>query len=41
MYSLYQSQIRETLQAKIYQKNHNFTEIFGQRTFYLIKEKKI
>ena len=41
MYSLYQSQIRETLQAKIYQKSHNFTQIFGQRTFYLIKEKKI
>lgn len=41
MYSLYQSPIRETLQAEIYEKPHGFTRIFGKEYFYLIKQKKI
>lgn len=41
MYSLYQSPLREILQAEIYQKAHGFTRIFWKEYFYLIKAKKI
>lgn len=41
MYSLYQSAVRETLQAEIYQKPHGFVRLFRKEYFYLIKSKKI
>lgn len=41
MYSLYQSPIREVLQAEIYQKPHGFVRFFRKEYLYLIKTKKI
>lgn len=41
MYNLYQSQLRQDIQTKVYQKNHFMIQLFGKEYFAIEKSKKV
>lgn len=40
MYNLYQSQLRQDIQTKVYDKSYFFVDLFGKKYFWLVHEKK-
>lgn len=41
MYNLYQSQLRQDIQTKVYNKSYFFVDLFGKKYFWLVHEKNI
>lgn len=41
MYNLYQSQLRQDIQTKVYNKSYFFVDLFGKKYFWLVHEKKL